>query len=509
MPDDRTIFEKSRPGRSSFSLQKSAADGEALSHIPVSWLRREQADLPEVSERDIIAHYMNLSKKNLSVDTHFYPLGSCTMKYNPKVSEALAASPAFRGLHPMQAEEDIQGLLRLMRDFEKILCRLFGFDAFTLQPAAGAHGELTALMIARQYFLGRGENGRRVVLVPDSSHGTNPASAFMCGFDSVVTVRSGKDGEVDLSDLKEKCTPDVACLMVTNPNTLGLFETRIREIAEIVHDRGALLYGDGANMNALMGMARPGDMGFDFIHINLHKTFAAPHGGGGPGSGPVGVKKALEPYLPVPVVRENSGLLSLEWNREKSIGAVRAFYGNLSVIVKAFAYALALGDAGLRKASQLAVLNARYLMQRLKKTYPLPYDRPCMHEFVLSVKPNSNDVHTSDIGKALVDSGYHPPTVYFPLIVKDAIMIEPTETESPETLDAFAEAMERIARDIDESPGKLKAAPATTPVRRLDEVAAARNPVVNWFQKDQASESKAQTSDRKARPGDRPSGFCS
>jgi glycine dehydrogenase subunit 2 len=475
------IFEKSVQGRKAFHIGKSRADEISLKNIPAGFFRKSSAPLPEMSERDLVSHFINLSRKNMSVDTNFYPLGSCTMKYNPKINEDIAATPSFRSLHPYEGEEHAQGALKLLYDFENTLSRLFGFDAFTLHPAAGAHGELTALMVVKKYFVKKGEKKRHIILVPDSSHGTNPASAFMCGFDTIVTVRSDNSGEIDISDLREKCTDEAACLMMTNPNTLGLFETKIKEIADIVHGKGALLYCDGANMNALMGIARPGKMGFDLMQLNLHKTFSAPHGGGGPGSGPVGVREFLVPFLPNPRITEKKGRYLLDFSSKKSIGSVRVFYGNLAVIVKAFCYVKALGEKELKKTSQLAVLNARYMKEKLKQVFPIAYDRPCMHEFVLSVRPNGNGIHTLDVAKALIDYGYHPPTIYFPLIVKEAIMIEPTETESRETLDEFVDAMKDIAKDIEKDPHKIRSAPVTTPVGRLDEVGAARNPVVNWF----------------------------
>ncbi|MCK5706079.1 MAG: aminomethyl-transferring glycine dehydrogenase subunit GcvPB [Candidatus Aureabacteria bacterium] len=479
--DSLTIFEKSREGRSSFSISKSKIDNIELSNIPAKYLRDQKARLPEVSERDLVSHYVKLSNKNMHVDANFYPLGSCTMKYNPKINEDIAACESFKKMHPLQSDDDLQGILKLIYEFEEFLCDLIGFDVMTLHPAAGAHGEMTALMMAKKYFESKGDEGRHIILVPDSSHGTNPSSAFMCGFDKVVTVKSDENGEIDINDLKEKCSKEVACLMVTNPNTLGIFETRITDIAKIVHDNGALLYGDGANMNALMGITRPGDMGFDFMHLNLHKTFSAPHGGGGPGSGPVGVKEFLKQFLPKPVIVKNKNRFSFKDDQCNTIGAVRAFYGNLSVIVKAFCYIKSLGKKELKRSSMMAVLNARYLYAKLKNIFPVPYDKPCLHEFVMSIKPNDNGVHTVDLAKALIDFGIHPPTVYFPLIVREAIMIEPTETESIETLDDFISIMESIAQDIEKDPKKIKDAPKTTPVMRLDEVGAARKPIVNWF----------------------------
>jgi len=466
--------------------------------LPAGMLRDKPAGLPEAAEVDVVRHYTRLSRMNYGVDTGFYPLGSCTMKYNPKINEDAAALPGFASLHPYQSEKLCQGALKLMYELEKILCEIAGMDRFTLQPAAGAHGELTGMMIIRAYHLHRGDAQRNKVLVPDSAHGTNPATASMCGCET-VEVKSNECGGVDLDDLRRLVGEDTAGLMLTNPNTLGIFDENILKITEIVHEAGGLVYCDGANMNAIMGIARPGDMGFDAVHFNLHKTFSTPHGGGGPGSGPVGVKEFLVPFLPRPLVErrlveccaeccETAGtsakikeVYCLDYRGDNSIGRVKAFYGNFGVMVKAYAYIRMLGADGLKEASEHAVLNANYLKEKLKQTYNLPYDRNCMHEFVLSAK-NLKDmgVRTLDIAKRLLDYGYYPPTIYFPLIVEEALMIEPTETESRETLDEFIEAMEKIAREAEESPELVTGAPHHTPVKRLDEVTAARKPILRY-----------------------------
>ncbi|PKN85539.1 MAG: glycine dehydrogenase (aminomethyl-transferring), partial [Deltaproteobacteria bacterium HGW-Deltaproteobacteria-1] len=413
-------------------------------------------------------------------DLGFYPLGSCTMKYNPKINENVAALPGFTGLHPDAPDTFARGNLALMYDMQKLLSGIFGMADFTLQPAAGAHGELTGVMMIKKYFEKKGEK-RHLILIPDAAHGTNPASGALCGFET-VTLRSNTEGGVDLGHLESLMTEDVAALMLTNPNTLGLFERNIEKVAQIIHGRGGLLYGDGANANAFLGKARPGDLGFDVIQLNLHKTFSTPHGGGGPGSGPVGVCAGLVDYLPVPrIVKTDSGY---GWSEQfpDTIGRVRAFYGNFNVIVKAYAYIRSLGAEGLARVTEMAVLNANYIKEKLKPYFDLPYDRICMHECVFSGsrQVEQNGVHTSDMAKRLIDFGYHPPTIYFPLIVHEAIMIEPTETESKETLDAFCEAMISIAREAEENPQRVKDAPLSTPVSRLDEVLAARKPDVCW-----------------------------
>ncbi len=470
-------FELSSPGRRGYSLpllDVPAVDPAAV--LPAELLRRRPARLPELSEVDVVRHFTALSRRNHGVDTGFYPLGSCTMKYNPKVNENLAGLPGFTSVHPYQPEETVQGALELLFRAERFLAEITGMDRVTLQPAAGAHGEFTGMAVIRAYHQNRGQH-RRKVLVPDSSHGTNPATASMCGYE-VVVVGSDARGGVDIKALRALANADVAALMLTNPNTLGLFDENIVEIAEIVHRAGGLLYYDGANANAILGYSRPGDMGFDVVHLNLHKTFATPHGGGGPGSGPVGVKPELVPFLPVPTVESDGERYWLDHDRPLSIGKVRSFYGNFGVVVKAYAYILSLGPDGLKRVSEDAVINANYLLARLKEHYELPFDRFCKHEFVLSGSRQKarQGVSTLDIAKRILDFGYHPPTVYFPLIVPEAIMIEPTETESRETLDAFAEAMIQIAREAEEEPEKVKGAPYRTVVGRLDEAQAARRP---------------------------------
>jgi len=474
------IFEKSRPGRSACSVPASDVDEINIADIIDAKYLRADLDLPEIAEIDLVRHYTGLSRRNFGVDLGFYPLGSCTMKYNPKVNENVAALPGFTGLHPYAADDAVQGNLQLLWEMQSYLCSIFGMAAFTLQPAAGAHGELTGVMMIKKYFEKKGEKRRRII-IPDAAHGTNPASSALCGFE-VVTLRSNPDGGVDIDHLRSLMAEDVAALMLTNPNTLGLFERNIEKVARIIHAQGGLLYGDGANSNAFLGIARPGDIGFDVIQLNLHKTFSTPHGGGGPGSGPVGVGKALVDFLPIPrIVHTEKGY---QWSGDfpDTIGRVRTFYGNFNVIVKAYTYIRSLGTSGLRHATEMAVLNANYIKEKLKPHFDLPYDRVCMHECVFSGSRQvaENGVHTTDIAKRLIDFGYHPPTIYFPLIVPEAIMIEPTETESRETLDAFCEAMITIAREAKENPQKLKDAPLTTPVCRLDEVLAARKPDVCW-----------------------------
>ncbi|OPY04182.1 MAG: putative glycine dehydrogenase (decarboxylating) subunit 2 [Syntrophaceae bacterium PtaB.Bin038] len=474
------IFEKSRPGRTAGSVPASDVPETALETLIPAGLLRDDLDLPELAEVDIVRHYTRLARRNFGVDVGFYPLGSCTMKYNPKVNENAARLDGFTGLHPYAPVAFSQGSLRLLHELAGYLSEICGMDEFTLQPAAGAHGELTGVMIIKKHFEKKGRK-RSTILIPDTAHGTNPASVALCGF-QVATVRSNAEGGIDVAHLRELMTEDVAGLMLTNPNTLGLFERNIEEVADIVHRRGGLLYCDGANANALVGVTRPGDLGFDIIQLNLHKTFSTPHGCGGPGSGPVGVKRHLAPFLPVPrVVKKGK---RYRWSEEfpLSIGRVRAFYGNFGVMVKAYAYIRALGAEGMRRVSENAVLNANYVMARLKPHYRLAYDRVCMHECVFTGERQVQEsgVHTTDIAKRLLDYGFHPPTIYFPLIVREAIMIEPTETESKETLDEFCEAMISIAREARENPDLVKSAPLTTPVKRLDDVLAARKPDVCW-----------------------------
>lgn len=469
------IFEKSVPGRRAARFPDP--DVPHAPELPENLRRTKLPALPEVSELDVVRHFTNLSRRNFSVDTNFYPLGSCTMKYNPKVLEDAAAP--FAGCHPMLAELPggdvfVQGSLELIYDLGRLLCEITGMDEFTTQPLAGAHGELTGIMIVHAYQKARG-NHKRSVIVPDSSHGTNPASAAMMGYE-IVTIPTAPYGDMDMDAFRKAMNGDVAAVMMTCPNTLGLFNPHVKEICDIAHQHGALVYCDGANMNAIMGKARPGDMGFDVIHLNLHKTFATPHGGGGPGSGPVGVKKELVPFLPVPrVVKTEKGAFALEDGNPFSIGRVAGFFGNFGILARAYGYIMMLGREGLLKVSEQAVLNANYIKSRLKSHYDLPYGMTCMHECVFSAaRQLKKGVHALDIAKFLIDKGFHPPTVYFPLIVKEAIMIEPTETESKETLDAFIAAMVEAAETAERDPDALRRAPVTTPVGRLDEVKAAR-----------------------------------
>ena len=478
---DQLIFEISKEGRRAFKLPTCKVDSVNLDDlIPAALRRQEEIVLPEVSEPQLVRHYTRLSNKNFGVDTGFYPLGSCTMKYNPKINEDMAALPKFASLHPQQDEKQVQGALELMYDLSGKLAEIGGMDAFSLQPAAGAQGELAGLMIIKAYHEKRGDLKRTKIIVPDSAHGTNPASANVAGFD-IVEIKSTRDGAIDLENLKAVLSDEIAGLMLTNPSTLGLFEKNIVEIAKLVHEAGGLLYYDGANLNAIMGQTRPGDMGFDVVHYNLHKTFTTPHGGGGPGSGPVGVKKHLEAFLPYPVVSKNEEAYFLDYNRPDSIGKVKAFFGNFGILVRAYTYILTMGAEGLKRASEMAVLNANYIQEKLKGHYTLPVDTICKHEFVLAGLGNElSTCSTLDVAKRLLDHGYHPPTIYFPLIVPNAIMIEPTETESLETLDSFIDVMIQISKEADENPELLHNAPTTTPIRRVDEVLAARTPVLKW-----------------------------
>jgi len=474
------IFEMSKPGRRAIDLPAcDVPEAAAETMIPAQFLRKTPAALPEVSQLDLMRHYTDLSQRNFGVDSGFYPLGSCTMKYNPKVNEDVCRYPGFSHIHPLQDEETVQGALELLYDMEQYLAEIAGMDAVTMQPVAGAHGELTGIKLIRAYHRHRGEN-RTKVIVPDSAHGTNPATAAVCGLET-VEIKSHLDGSINLEALKAAVGPDTAALMLTNPSTLGLFESNIREIAKIVHDAGGLLYYDGANANAIMGITRPGDMGFDVVHFNLHKTFSTPHGGGGPGSGPIGVKKELIPFLPVPVIVRDGNTFRMDENRPLSIGKVHSFYGNFGVIVRAYAYIRAMGPDGLKQTSEDAVLNANYCLSQLKEDFHAPFSRFCMHECVLTSKNQKPyGVRTLDIAKRLLDYGYHPPTIYFPLIVEEALMIEPTETESKETLDTFIEAMRSIAREAKADAALITNAPQTTVVGRLDEATAARKPVVRW-----------------------------
>jgi glycine dehydrogenase subunit 2 len=479
----KTIFEKGAPGRRAFAcpaLDVPRVDGL----LPDAFRRSEPPRLPEVSEPELVRHYVNLSKRNFDLDSGFYPLGSCTMKHNPRLHERVAALPGHARLHPLQHPRRAQGALELMWNLERALGEIAGLPHVSLQPSAGSHGELAGVLLTRAFHADHGEQ-RTKVLTPDTAHGTNPATVTMAGYE-VVKVGTNADGGVDVEDLRAKAAPDVACLMLTNPNTLGIFDSNIEQIAGIVHDAGATLYYDGANLNAVMGVSRPGDMGFDIVHFNLHKSFTQPHGGGGPGSGPIAVSERIEPYLPRPViVRDRDGRFDLDDERPKSIGKLRGFQGNYGCFVRAYAYIRSLGAEGLKDASETAVLNANYLLARLRSVgvteqLPLAFGELCMHEFVLSGAPMKRDlqIRTLDLAKRLLDHGYHPPTVYFPLLVDEALLIEPTETETKETLDAFADAIADILREAREDPQIAREAPHTTPVRRLDEARAAKHPLI-------------------------------
>jgi glycine cleavage system P protein (glycine dehydrogenase) subunit 2 len=479
-PYDRLIFELSSPGRIAYSLPDAdVPTTDVRELIPGAYLRSTPAELPEVSEFDVVRHYTRLSRMNYGVDTEFYPLGSCTMKYNPKLNEDMARLAGFARLHPLAPEAAAQGALELMHALGAMLGEIAGMDAVSLQPAAGAQGELTGVLMIRAYHASRGER-RTKVLIPDSAHGTNPASTAVAGYE-VVEVRSDHDGGVDLADLERQLGDDVAAFMITVPNTLGNFEPRILEITELCHARGAQVYMDGANLNAILGITRPGDLGFDVCHFNLHKTFTTPHGGGGPGAGPVGVKAHLEPFLPVPVVTKQGDRYTLDWKRRKSIGKLQAFWGNVAMLVRAYTYIKTMGGDGLRRVSEDAVLNANYVMKRLEAHYDAGAPAPCMHECVMSARRQKKlGVTAMDIAKRLLDLGFYAPSTYFPLIVEEALMIEPTETESKETLDEFCDAMIQIAREAETDPKIAAEAPLTTPVRRLDQTKAAREPDLRW-----------------------------
>jgi glycine dehydrogenase subunit 2 len=472
------LFELSHPGRRAHRLPPCdvpAKDVAAL--LPADAIADAPPPLPEVGEIDLIRHFVNLSKRNMSIDTHFYPLGSCTMKYNPKRHERLAALAGMANLHPLADDAACQGMLEMLWQMQNILAEISGLPAVSLQPAAGAQGELTALLVAAAYFRDKGEKRTRV-LIPDSAHGTNPASAAIAGFEAVA-IKSNEHGLVDLAALRSKLDERTAAFMITNPNTLGLFDSQIAEITGLLHERGALVYLDGANMNAIVGVTRPGDFGADMMHYNVHKTFTGPHGAGGPGSGPIAVRSTLAPYLPAPVVARDGEQFRLDYDRPKSIGRVRSFFGNVGILLRGYCYIRTLGPAGLREMTENAVLNANYLLSRLKAAYEVPYGDRCMHEFVASARQLKRErrVSAMDIGKRLLDYGFHAPTVYFPLVVPEAIMVEPTETESKETLDAFADAMLRIRAEDYET---LHQAPSTTPVSRPDEIRAAKEPVLRW-----------------------------
>ncbi len=476
---DKLIFELSKPGRCGYSLPANPWE-KGTEEIPAALRRSEEANLPEVSELDVVRHYTNLSNMNFGVDTGFYPLGSCTMKYNPKINEEMAAMPGFKTLHPLQPDCTVQGALELYYNLNRSLSVITGMAEFTLNPFAGAQGELTGLMVIRQYHMQRGDLKRTKIIVPDSAHGTNPASAAVCGLE-VVEVKSTPQGTIDIESLRPLLDDTIAGIMMTNPNTLGLFETEILEIAKLVHECGGLLYYDGANFNPLLGKVRPGDMGFDVLHLNLHKTFSTPHGGGGPGSGPVGVAAHLAEYLPNPrVTRSDDGMFHVTRN-DVACGQVSGFMGNFGVLIRAYTYILSLGKQHIRLAGPLATLNANYIKESLKDCYKLPIDTLCKHEFVFDgLLDKSTGITTLDVAKRLLDYGFHAPTIYFPLLFHQAIMIEPTETESKETLDGFIEIMRTIAKEAIEDPESLHTAPHTTPVRRLDETTAAKNPILNY-----------------------------
>ncbi len=470
------IFELSRPGRTGYTLP---ALDVPPADLPAGMLR-DDLPLPQVSENDVARHFVRLSQLNYAIDTGFYPLGSCTMKYNPKINEDTARLPGFTQTHPYQPQETVQGNLALMYRLQKALQAISGFAAVTLQPAAGAHGEFAGVLTMRAFHLAHGDKQRKIILIPDSAHGTNPASTAMCGY-RVQEIKSDARGNVDLQDLQAHCSDQVAGMMLTNPNTLGLFDENVLEVCDLVHNCGGLMYGDGANLNAIMGIVKPATLGFDVMHFNLHKTFSTPHGGGGPGAGPVGVSQRLAQFLPGPIVEktDQEPTLQLRWP-ENSVGRMRAFYGNFGVLIRAYTYICSLGAKGLRQVSETAVLNANYLRVKLQDVFPLAIDRPCMHEFVLKGPHHSeNGVSTLDIAKRLIDLGHaHPPTIYFPLIVPEAMMIEPTETESKRTLDQFVADMQQIAGEAQTTPGLLLDAPHHTPVRRLDQVQAARKPIL-------------------------------
>lgn len=479
--DQSLIFEISTAERIGYSLPEMDITAVTLEEIlPGDYIRKEEAKLPEVSELDIMRHYTALSKRNHGVDSGFYPLGSCTMKYNPKINENVARFNGFAHIHPYQDSATVQGALELLFDLQEHLTEISGMDQVTLQPAAGAHGEWTGLMMIRAFHESNGDFVRNKVIIPDSAHGTNPASATVAGMET-ITVKSNEFGLVDLEDLKRVIGSDTAALMLTNPNTLGLFEENILEMAQLVHDAGGKLYYDGANLNAVLSKVRPGDMGFDVVHLNLHKTFTGPHGGGGPGSGPVGVKQDLIPYLPKPLVTKEDGQFVLDYDRPQSIGRVKSFYGNFGINVRAYTYIRSMGPDGLKAVTENAVINANYMMRRLESFFDLPFNRHCKHEFVLSGRRQKKlGVRTLDIAKRLLDFGYHPPTIYFPLNVEEGMMIEPTETESKETLDVFIDAMIQIAKEAEETPEIVQDAPHTTVIKRLDETLAARKPVLRF-----------------------------
>ncbi len=473
------IFEKHSRSEADWLPEPGAAEEKILERIPKQFWRKKSPKFPSVSELDVVRHFTELSQKNFCVDTHFYPLGSCTMKYNPKALDAIASLSSYSLIHPYQDIEDSQGALKVLYQTQRYLSEITGMDEFTLQPAAGAHGEFCGLLIVGAYHRSKNEHKKKV-LIPDSAHGTNPASATLCGYE-VVQVKTNAKGHVDLADLKSKLNEDSACIMMTNPSTLGLFEDEILEIAQAAHKVDALVYYDGANMNALLGICRPGDMGFDIVHLNLHKTFAVPHGSGGPGSGPVGVKKNLISFLPKPRILMEGDTYVFEEKAPQSVGKLRTFYGNFGAIIRSYAYIKALGAEGLKAVSENAILNANYLRVKLRDFYDIPYDSICMHEFIMAAtRQKKKGVRALDIAKRLLDFGVHAPTVYFPLVVEEAMMVEPTETESRETLDTFVEILKKIEKEIEENPQKVLEAPHTTPVNRIDEVRAARQPDLRY-----------------------------
>ena len=476
---ERLIKEYSSPGRKGYSLPPLEVPDIDIEEYVGNKYSRDELDFPEVSEVDVVRHYTALSELNYGVDSGIYPLGSCTMKYNPKRNEDIARLNKLAQIHPYQNEDDVQGSLEILYKLKEDLAEISGMDEMTLQPASGSHGELTGLLIIKKYFEDKGIEKSKVI-VPDSAHGTNPASAVMAGFE-VVEIDSNEHGMIDIEKLKEAVDDDVAALMLTNPNTLGIFEKDISEIAEIIHEAGGLLYYDGANLNAVMGYARPGDMDFDVLHLNLHKTFSTPHGGGGPGSGTVGVKEFLKPYLPRPVLSKEDNCYYWDYDRPKSIGKIHAFYGNYGVLIRAYSYIKTLGSSGLKKTTENAVLNANYMKTKLKEDFELPYEENSLHEFVLSgVKQKEKGASTLNIAKRLLDYGQYAPTIYFPLVVKEAMMIEPTETENLDTLNKFIDTLKTISKEIEENPEIVKNAPHNTSVRKLDEVKAAREPDLRW-----------------------------
>jgi glycine dehydrogenase subunit 2 len=474
----KLIYEKSQPGRRGIGVPSTDLP---VPELPAELRRATPPRLPELAEPEVLRHFTELSTRNFGIDTGFYPLGSCTMKYNPRINERVVGLPGFANLHPLADDDAVQGALELEWELQEILREVTGLDAVSLQPAAGSQGELTGLLLFRAYFAARGEGDqRRKIVIPDTAHGTNPASVTMAGYE-LTGVKTDARGNIDVEDLRGKVDEQTAGLMLTNPSTLGLFDENIEEIRDIFHGAGALMYYDGANLNAVCGISRPGDMGFDVVHINLHKTFSQPHGGGGPGGGPIAVRAALEPFLPVPVVVRDGEAFRLEYDRPQSIGRVRAFTGPFGVFVRSYAFMRAWGPA-LREMSEVAVLNANYMLARLKDAYQLPFDRLCMHEFVLSARnlKREHGITAFDVAKRLMDYGFHPPTVYFPLVVPEALMVEPTETEAKETLDAFCDALIAIAQEAADQPELIREAPHNRPVRRLDEARAVKQPIVKY-----------------------------